>query len=84
MTDVSSTPCSAGTPPLTPKPTSLRSPEQVLLGLCIGLNAALTKAQEYHDEALERDDQTTATWWVAYAAGLSSASDILSRIRTGE
>ena len=65
-------------------PTPLRSNEQVLFALGIALSAALAKAQEYHDEALERDDQTTASWWVAYAAGLSSASDILSRIRTGE
>lgn len=73
-------PDSAGTP----ESTHLRSPEQMLFAMGIGLNAALAKAQEYHDEALERDDQTTASWWVAYAAGLSSASDILSRIRTGE
>lgn len=80
MTDTTATSCSAGMP----KPTSLRSPEQVLLGLSIGLNAALTKAQEYHDEALERDDHASAIWWSAYTAGLNSASDIFSRIRTGE
>ena len=56
----------------------------MLFAIGIGLTAALAKAQEYHDEALERDDQTSANWWLAYAAGLGSASDIFSRIRTGE
>jgi len=76
------------TPPIaspnTTTPTPLRSNEQVLFALGIALSAALAKAQEYHDEALERDDQTTANWWIAYSAGLSSASDILSRLRTGD
>lgn len=80
MTDVPTAPCSAGTPPLTPDATHLRSAEEVLHAYGIGMRAAINKVQDYYDEALALSDSASATYWFAYLGGLRQGLDLIDQL----